>query len=118
MPAADRAKNGLTCTRRSQVSGPSRHLNESQRAIVAGKLANLERGNNQHSPIGGTTQAEAATLLNVGKRSVERAREVLNDGSPELVPLPAGPVYLQNLAELMQWPVTLEAIASDGSAVY
>jgi len=63
-----------------------RHLNESQRAMVAGKIANLPHGANQHSPIGdSTTQADAAGLLNVGKRSVERAREVLDRGSPELV---------------------------------
>jgi hypothetical protein len=64
------------------------NLSESQRAIVAGKLANLEDGQRKSgSPIGegATTQAEAADLLNVGKRSVERAREVLNDGSAELV---------------------------------
>ena len=35
------------------------------------------------SPIGeGTSQAEAADLLNVGKRSVERARVVIEKGEP------------------------------------
>ena len=62
-----------------------RHLNESQRAMVAAKLATLSRGDNQHSPIGETSQAKAAGLLNVGKRSVERAREVIDHGATELV---------------------------------
>jgi ParB-like chromosome segregation protein Spo0J len=62
-----------------------RHLDESQRAMVAAKLATLPRGANQHSPIGETSQARAAQLLNVGKRSVERAREVQEHGAPELV---------------------------------
>jgi N6-adenosine-specific RNA methylase IME4/ParB-like chromosome segregation protein Spo0J len=62
-----------------------RHLDESQRAMVAAKLATLKRGNNQHSPIGETSQAKAAELLNVGKRSVERAAEVRDHGAPELV---------------------------------
>jgi N6-adenosine-specific RNA methylase IME4 len=62
-----------------------RHLNESQRAMVAAKLANLERGDNQHSPIGETSQAQAAELLNVGKRSVERAKEVRDHGADELI---------------------------------
>jgi N6-adenosine-specific RNA methylase IME4 len=48
-------------------------------------LATLKRGDNQHSPIGETSQAKAAALLNVGKRSVERAREVQEQGAPELV---------------------------------
>jgi hypothetical protein len=43
---------------------------------VAAKLATLRRGDNQHSPIGETSQAQAGELLNVGKRSVERAKEV------------------------------------------
>ncbi|MFI0377350.1 MAG: hypothetical protein ACH255_11865 [Candidatus Thiodiazotropha sp.] len=60
------------------------HLNESQRAMVAAKIANLEKGSNQHSPIGaGKTQAEAAELLNVGKRSVERAKAVTTEGAAE-----------------------------------
>jgi N6-adenosine-specific RNA methylase IME4 len=62
-----------------------RHLNESQRAMVAAKLASLKRGDNQHSPIGGTSQAEAAARLKVGKRSVERAAGVRERGAPELV---------------------------------
>src|SRR5262249_16770027 len=62
-----------------------RHLDESQRAMVAAKLETLRRGDNQHSPIGETSQAKAATLLNVGKRSVERAVEVRDHGAPELV---------------------------------
>lgn len=67
-----------------------RHLNESQRAMVAGRLANLGDGQRKApSPIGepqsAVTQGEAASLLNVGKRSVERAREVIDHGAPELV---------------------------------
>jgi hypothetical protein len=57
-----------------------RHLTESQRAMVAAKAADLKRGANQHSeglPIG-----RAAQLLNVGHRSVARAREVLRRGVP------------------------------------
>jgi hypothetical protein len=61
-----------------------RHLDESQRAMVAAKLATLKRGDNQHSPIGETSQAKAAQLLNVGKRSVERAAEVHHHGALEL----------------------------------
>src|SRR2546425_390857 len=62
-----------------------RHLNESQRALVAAKLATMKRGDNQHSPIGETSQARAAELLNVGKRSVERAADVHDHGAAELV---------------------------------
>ena len=62
-----------------------RHLDESQRSMVAAKLATLKRGDNQHSPIGETSQAKAAELLNVGKRSVERAAAVRDRGVPELV---------------------------------
>jgi hypothetical protein len=62
-----------------------RHLDESQRAMVAAKLATLKRGDNQHSPIGETSQGKAAELLNVGKRSVERAAAVCDRAVPELV---------------------------------
>ena len=60
-----------------------RHLSESQRAMVAAKLATLKVGDNQHSeglPIGRGSQ-----LLNVGERSIARAREVQGHGAPELI---------------------------------
>jgi N6-adenosine-specific RNA methylase IME4/ParB-like chromosome segregation protein Spo0J len=62
-----------------------RHLSESQRAMVAAKLATMAQGaRTDLSPIGEKSQAEAAQLLNVGKRSVERAKEVHELGAPEL----------------------------------
>lgn len=59
-----------------------RHLNESQRAMVAARLANLDLGGNQHSE--GTSIEGASLLLNVGHASVERAKTVQRDGAPEL----------------------------------
>ncbi len=61
-----------------------RHLDESQRAMVAARIATLELGANQHAPIGAPSQASAAEMLNVSRREVQRAREVLNHGAPEL----------------------------------
>jgi hypothetical protein len=60
-----------------------RHLNTSQRAMVAAKLSTLKLGDNRHSeglPIG-----RGSELLNVGARSAARAREVIDRGAPELV---------------------------------
>ena len=55
----------------------SRHLNESQRAVVASKIATLHQGRPTNPPIGGftaMTQPKAAALLNVSTRSVQRAQ--------------------------------------------
>lgn len=60
-------------------------MDESQRAMVAAKLARLLKGANQHAQICAPSQSEAAILVNVSRRSVQMAREVLNDGVPELV---------------------------------
>ena len=63
-----------------------RHLTESQRAMVAAKLATMRQGaRTDLSPIGEMSQARAAELLNVGKRSVERATVVRDQGEPELI---------------------------------
>lgn len=63
-----------------------RHLDESQRAMVAAKLATMPHGGDRtKSPIGDLKQADAAAMLNVGKRSVERAGIVVDDGVPDLV---------------------------------
>jgi DNA N-6-adenine-methyltransferase Dam len=73
-----------------------RHLDESQRGMVAAKLANLEWGDNQHTgaanlPLLGEiakpliTQSAAAGMLNVSERTVRAAKEVRNSAIPELV---------------------------------
>ena len=69
-----------------------RHLSESQRAMVAAKWAQLKIGVNQHNegpPIGGpsptATRNKAASLLNVGTSSVDRAKVIVKDGIPGLV---------------------------------
>ena len=67
-----------------------RHMTESQRSMVAAKLAKIStnefRGNQhtanlQEAP----TRAEAADLLNVSERSVNTAKKVERQGVPELV---------------------------------
>ena len=82
-----------------------RHLDESQRAMVAGKIATLPQGTNQHAPIGAPSQDGAADMLNVGRRSVQRAREVLDRGAPELVSaVERGQVSVSAAADVAELP--------------
>jgi hypothetical protein len=63
-----------------------RHLNESQRAMAAAKIARLGQGaRTDLSPIGEKSQADRAGIMNVGKRTVERADDVLDRAAPEVV---------------------------------
>jgi N6-adenosine-specific RNA methylase IME4 len=61
-----------------------RHLDESQRAMVAAKLATLRDGQ-RADLIKGLPIGRASELLNVGERTVARAREVIEHGAPELI---------------------------------
>jgi hypothetical protein len=55
-----------------------RMLDESQRAMVAAKLATLKQGaRTDLAPIGAMSEADAAAMLNVGERSVERANPII-----------------------------------------
>ena len=67
-----------------------RHLNDTQRGVVAGKIASLSHGGSRGNqyvsakpPIGGLANATAAKLMNVSERSVARAKAVLDRGVPE-----------------------------------
>ena len=65
-----------------------RHLDESQRAMIAGRISNLKDGQRKitGASIGAAniSQTEAASQLGVGRMSVQRARKVLDKGTPEL----------------------------------
>src|SRR5262245_66181067 len=53
--------------------------------MVAARIAKLDEGRPpKTAPIGAVSQKDAAEKLSVGHRSVQRAREVLNKGAPEL----------------------------------
>jgi N6-adenosine-specific RNA methylase IME4 len=83
-----------------------RHLDESQRAMVAARLAMLTKGANQHRPIGLPSQEQAATILNVSERSVKRAAVVRDHGAPELVTaVDRGEVSVSAAAEVATQPV-------------
>lgn len=63
-----------------------RHLNESQRAMVAAKLATLDEGRpSKTAQICAVSQTKAAQLLNIGRRTVQHAAEVQEKGIPELL---------------------------------
>ncbi len=62
-----------------------RHLSESQRAMVAAKLAGLPVGANQHAQICAPSQSDAAELLSVSRRSVQSARDVIDNAPEEVV---------------------------------
>lgn len=80
-----------------------RHLNESQRAIVAARLANMTRSD--AGAIGNVAQGNAtanlrlrdkvstetaASMLNVGKRSVELAKEVMRKAPEKIKDIEGG----------------------------
>lgn len=123
-----------------------RHLTESQRAMVAAKLATLKLGDNQHSqaaPIGAgfhdllsdvdaatpppappepaVSQQEAADLMNVGRRSVQRATQVQEKGLPEVVEaVEKGEIAVSAAVEIAklpqeQQPAALEKALPNGA---
>lgn len=71
-----------------------RHLSESQRAMIAARLAKMKRGRpisaaatngcDENRPIGPFSQTSVARSMKVSVRSVRRAARVLKKGVPEL----------------------------------
>jgi hypothetical protein len=92
-----------------------RHMNASQRALVAAKLATLRHGGDRVSEQAANlqvapTQAEAATMLNVSERTVASAREVLDHGAPELVAaVERGHLAVSTAADVAELPKAAQA---------
>lgn len=84
-----------------------RHLSESQRAMVAGKLANMPNGGNreqQHSANLHSASA-VAELLNVSERSVKTARKVRDKADESLVEaVESGAVSVSAAADVAELP--------------
>lgn len=109
-----------------------RHLSESQRAMVAAEIANLEKHSNQHSAkvdrsidlsthfndhaagewdgfVANTaqpvTQEQAADMLSVSVPSLKRAKQVKDKGTPELVEaVKSGRASVSAAAEVAELP--------------
>jgi hypothetical protein len=100
-----------------------RQLSTSQRAISGAKIATLRDGQRKSGSPNGEgdsfTQADAATMFNVSKHTIERARIVLDEGAPELldavekgdVPISAAAEFAKHTAPSEQ----TEQIATHGS---
>jgi hypothetical protein len=63
-----------------------RHLTTSQRAMIAGMLADLENGKRPSQICeGGVKREDAAKMMNVSARSVDTAKKVKENAAPEVV---------------------------------
>jgi hypothetical protein len=94
-----------------------RHLTESQRAMVASKLANLRDGQTaakvaKNSELPPVTNKQAADMLKVGESTVRQARAVRAKGTPELVKaVEQGRVKVSKAAKIAALPKEKQADA-------
>ena len=84
-----------------------RQLRDDQRSLVAAKLANLGNGQHASNVDGGISQAQAANMLNVSAKSVERAALVVKRGVSDLEEkIDAGELSLTAAAQIAALPRT------------
>ena len=83
-----------------------RHLNDSQRAMSAARIANLGEGRpSKTASIEAVSQPEAAEIMRVSRPSVQRATRVLADGAEELVAaVDQGRIKVSDAASVAQEP--------------
>lgn len=82
-----------------------RHLNESQRSMIAAKVATLQKGQRKSDSLIELSQTEAADALNVSPASLKRAKTVQEKGVPDLgAAVAAGTVPVSVAAQVAQMP--------------
>lgn len=102
-----------------------RHLTETQRAMIAARLAKLDRRDtlvqNRSADLrNGPTTAQAAEIMSVPVRTVEAARALVRDGTPDLVAaVDAGEVTITAAAAVAKLPEAeqVEIVAQGADAV-
>ncbi|MGB3814042.1 MAG: ParB/RepB/Spo0J family partition protein [Shinella sp.] len=91
-----------------------RHLNASQRAMAASKLADWKMGANQHK--GGSANLpthQAAKIMKVSERSVSTAKSIAAKGEPEVVAaVEAGKMSLHEASKVVQLRPELQRAAA------
>lgn len=95
-----------------------RHLTDRQRADVAAKIAKLPKGANQHRPIGQSSLAEAAEMMDVSVKAVQRSKDIQEHAGPELkAAYESGEVSQSAAAEVAKLPKDEQAkVVADGAA--
>jgi N6-adenosine-specific RNA methylase IME4/ParB-like chromosome segregation protein Spo0J len=90
-----------------------RHLDESQRAMVAARLATVVQGaRTDLAQICAKSQPEAAARLHVSRRSVQHARVVLAQGTPALIAaVDQGTLAVSESSTLAKLPADAQAAA-------
>ena len=105
-----------------------RHLNESQRGMVAAKLANMQLGDNQHQASANlqtqpVSQSDAADMLNVSTRTVAAAAKVQAEAPQEVAKaVEAGSVSINLATQFVALPndfkqEAIEAMAEQSESV-
>ena len=85
-----------------------RHLTDDQRRMVAARIANLGKGrpDEKNPPHGGISQKQAAEMMSVDARGVEKAKAVVSKGARELQDaVDQNRVSVRTAADLASLPV-------------
>jgi hypothetical protein len=90
-----------------------RHLSESQRAMVAAKIANMRQGRPGEKaanlPDYQVSQSHAAGLLHISERTLRDAKKVQAEGQPEVIAaVEAGHMRVSAAAKLAEQPVAVQ----------
>lgn len=99
-----------------------RHLDESQRSMVAAKIATLHEGrpSSETASQEAVSQAAAAKIMKVGRSSVQRARKVIERAAPEVVQaVERGELAVKVAEEILEAPKgeQVTAVKQGGAAV-
>lgn len=88
-----------------------RHLNESQRAMVAARLGNMQKGRpRKNASIEAFSQTNVAGTLNVSRSNVQRAQKVQQKAIPEIIKrIDSGGLAVSDAVGIVDLPVKKQA---------